>query len=75
MVNHDEDERRVAELSFEEALNARFDELVAAMNRPGVMKTATDSLFGDPVGLIETYRPGSTETIRDPELDQSDTKR
>ncbi|MCB9738537.1 MAG: hypothetical protein H6747_04655 [Deltaproteobacteria bacterium] len=44
-----------------DALNARFDELVAQMATPSTAAATHDVLFADPAALASTYAPGETE--------------
>ena len=47
---------------FTRVLGQRFADLVAKMNRPGSAQATDAALFGAPVSLNETYRPGETES-------------
>jgi hypothetical protein len=46
---------------FEGALRQRFDELAAAMNRPGAAEASRSALFAAPDQLSQHYQPGTTE--------------
>ena len=64
-----------ADDGFSQALNERFDTLVAAMNQPGAAAAMDSALFADVDALNANYRPGATETVRDSRLDHRSGRR
>ena len=55
-------QREIEDDGFTRALSRRFDDLVAAMDRPDAARATEDALFGDTDALNRSYRPGTTET-------------
>ena len=49
---------------FTRALGARFDALVATLNRPGAPEAVDAALFAGPDALNASYKPGTTETSK-----------